>query len=149
MRGKILRVNLDGTVPSDSTLRRLLEAAATIRQFDEPTLAAVAGEEDVSGGFAQLCRLSVVRPGDHGLMLHDDARRILAGDSEGVAVVAVRTVPIVILLAVPCSAEGKGVISLLPVHRVIRAQQRIERRDWHARIRRQACPVAPGLRSEG
>lgn len=64
----------------DPTLRELLEACAVVRQFDEAMLAAVAGRADVSDAFARLCRLSVVRPAEHGLMLHDDVRRILVDD---------------------------------------------------------------------
>src|SRR5439155_556814 len=35
---------------------------------------------DVGAAFDRLCQLSVVRPAEHGLMLHDDVRRILADD---------------------------------------------------------------------
>lgn len=64
----------------DPRLRTLLDACSVVRHFDEPTLAAVSGMDDISGAFDQLCRLSVVRPSDHGLMLHEDVRRILAED---------------------------------------------------------------------
>lgn len=64
----------------DEGLRELLEGASMIRQFDEATLAAISGHEEITAAFDQLCRLSVVRPAEHGLMLHDDVRRALADD---------------------------------------------------------------------
>jgi hypothetical protein len=60
--------------------RELLEAGAVVRQFDESLLAEVAGRTDISEAFAELCHLSVVQPGRHGLLLHDDIRHILAQD---------------------------------------------------------------------
>ncbi|MBE3076365.1 MAG: PAS domain S-box protein, partial [Actinobacteria bacterium] len=65
---------------SDPLLRTLLDACAVVRHFDEPMLAAVSGIDDISSAFDQLCRLSIVRPSDHGLVLHEDVRRILAED---------------------------------------------------------------------
>ena len=65
---------------SDQDLRLLLEAAAVVRQFDEELLAAVVGKEDITAAFAALCRLSSIRPAEHGLMLHEDIRRILIED---------------------------------------------------------------------
>jgi energy-coupling factor transporter ATP-binding protein EcfA2 len=64
----------------DPRLRELLEGCAAVRQFDEATLAAVSGCDDVSAAFGQLCQLSFVSPAEHGLMLHDDVRRRLAED---------------------------------------------------------------------
>jgi hypothetical protein len=64
----------------DPDLREVLEACSVVRQFDEATLAATLGREDISVAFDRLCRLSVVRPCDHGLMLHDDLRRMLSED---------------------------------------------------------------------
>jgi hypothetical protein len=64
----------------DPRVQQLLEAAALVRHFDEGTLAAIAGEPAGPTAFASLCRLSVVRPAQHGLMLHDDVRRILAAE---------------------------------------------------------------------
>jgi DNA-directed RNA polymerase specialized sigma24 family protein len=64
----------------DPDLREVLEAGSVVRQFDEATLAATLGREDISVAFDRLCRLSVVRPSEHGLMLHDDLRRMLAED---------------------------------------------------------------------
>jgi DNA-directed RNA polymerase specialized sigma24 family protein len=64
----------------DPELREALEACSVVRQFDEATLAATLGREDISVAFDRLCRLSVVRPTEHGLMLHDDLRRMLAED---------------------------------------------------------------------
>jgi hypothetical protein len=64
----------------DSGLRELVEACAVVHQFDESTLTAISGREDVSGSFDQLCRLSVVKPSEHGLQLHDDVRRHVAAD---------------------------------------------------------------------
>ncbi|HEX2986760.1 MAG TPA: hypothetical protein VHS06_01090, partial [Chloroflexota bacterium] len=51
-----------------------------MRQFDEAALAAVVGDEDIGPAFARLCRMSVVRPMEHGLVLHDDVRRAIADD---------------------------------------------------------------------
>ena len=64
----------------DPELRELLEACAVVHQFDEPTLAAISGRDHVSTAFAQLCRLSIVKPSEHGLQLHDDVRQHLAAD---------------------------------------------------------------------
>ena len=64
----------------DQDLRILLEAAAVLRQFDEELLAAAAQKEDITAAFAALCRLSFVRPAQHGLTLHDEVRRILIED---------------------------------------------------------------------
>lgn len=61
-------------------LRSLLEAAAVVRQFDEELLAAVVGKDDITTAFAALCRLSSIRPSEHGLTLHGDIRRILIED---------------------------------------------------------------------
>lgn len=61
-------------------LRTLLEGVAILRQFDEPTLAYISPGEDISGAFARLCSLSIVRPGPHGLMLHDDVRGVIRED---------------------------------------------------------------------
>lgn len=65
---------------SDPRLRDLLEACMAVRQFDEATLAAVSGRDDITAEFEQLCQLSIVSPAEHGLMLHDDVRRLLAED---------------------------------------------------------------------
>jgi hypothetical protein len=64
----------------DPDLREALEACSVVRQFDEATLGATLGREDISLAFDRLCRLSVVRPSEHGLMLHDELRRMLAED---------------------------------------------------------------------
>jgi DNA-directed RNA polymerase specialized sigma24 family protein len=64
----------------DPAMREALEACSVVRQFDEATLAATLGREDISAAFDRLCRLSVVRPTEHGLMLHDDLRRMMAED---------------------------------------------------------------------
>ena len=64
----------------DPVLRDLLEAGAVVRQFDEATLVELTDRDDIGSAFAQLCQLSIVRPGGHGLMLHDDVRHILAQD---------------------------------------------------------------------
>jgi hypothetical protein len=64
----------------DPLLRELLEAAAVVRQFDETTLEALTGRSGISAAFDQLCQLTIVRPGQHGLLLHDEVRRILADD---------------------------------------------------------------------
>src|SRR3954465_11219425 len=64
----------------DPDLREVLEAGSVVRQFDEATLAATLGRDEISVAFDRLCRLSVVRPSEHGLMLHDDLRRMLAED---------------------------------------------------------------------
>src|SRR4029079_5674648 len=65
---------------ADPELAQLLEACSIVHHFDEPTLAAMTGTEDVSGAFAKLCSLSVVRAGDHGLTLHTDVRTAVADD---------------------------------------------------------------------
>src|SRR6185503_1209428 len=65
---------------SDPTLRELLEVCAVVRHFDEGLLAAVTGREEIGPAFAQLCRLSAVRPAEQGLLLHEDFRRALSGD---------------------------------------------------------------------
>lgn len=65
---------------SDPHLTELLEACALVRHFDEPTLQAITGIDDVTAPFARLCGLSFVRGGEHGLMLHDDVRQVLAED---------------------------------------------------------------------
>jgi hypothetical protein len=65
---------------NDPSLRNLLEACIAVRQFDETTLAAVSGQDNITSAFEQLCQLSIVSPAEHGLMLHDDVRRRLAED---------------------------------------------------------------------
>jgi len=65
---------------TDAEVRELLEAAAIVRRFDESTLAAVTGCDDIASAFGRLCQLSVLRPAEHGLMLHDEVRPILADD---------------------------------------------------------------------
>jgi DNA-directed RNA polymerase specialized sigma24 family protein len=57
-----------------------MEACSVIRQFDEQTLAAVSDRTDIGQAFDRLCRLSVVRPAEHGLSLHEDVQRIVADD---------------------------------------------------------------------
>jgi len=64
----------------DRDLRNLLEACLAVRQFDEATLEAVSGRDDISEAFGRLCQLSIVSPAKHGLMLHDDVRRRLTED---------------------------------------------------------------------
>ena len=64
----------------DPVLRELIEACSVLRQFDEQTLAAVSGRTEIGPAFDRLCRLSVVRPAERGLSLHDDVQRILADD---------------------------------------------------------------------
>ena len=64
----------------DQDLRIVLEAAAVLREFDEELLAAVADRVDITAAFAALCGLSFVGPAQHGLMLHDEVRRILIED---------------------------------------------------------------------
>ncbi len=65
---------------ADPRLRELIEASAVVEQFDQPTLEASVGQPARGDAFEQLCRLSAVRPAPHGLMVHDDVRRILAED---------------------------------------------------------------------
>jgi hypothetical protein len=65
---------------AETELRAALDAAAVVRQFDESTLLAVTGQSLQSATFARLCGLSFVRASEHGLMLHDDVRRILRDD---------------------------------------------------------------------
>ena len=72
-----LRGLVDELVKDAPDLRSMLDAAATVRQFDEPTLAAVTGLDDASKAFAQLCAVSFIRPAQHGLSLHEDVRRVV------------------------------------------------------------------------
>ncbi|HEY7598321.1 MAG TPA: hypothetical protein VH741_00210, partial [Candidatus Limnocylindrales bacterium] len=72
-----LRGLVDELLKDAPELRSLLEAAAVVRQFDEPTLAAVAELGDAGQPFAQLCAVSFVRPAQHGLTLHEDVRRVV------------------------------------------------------------------------
>jgi len=65
---------------ADPELARLLEACAVVHHFDEPTLAAMTGNDDVSNAFARLCSLSIVRAGAHGLSLHNDVGNAIADD---------------------------------------------------------------------
>ncbi|NNN19946.1 MAG: ATP-binding protein [Acidimicrobiaceae bacterium] len=65
---------------NDPVLRMLLEGAAILRQFDESTLASISPGKDISEAFTHLCALSIVRPGPHGLMLHDDVRGVIRDD---------------------------------------------------------------------
>jgi DNA polymerase III delta prime subunit len=64
----------------DPPLMTVLEACSVVRVFDEATLAAIAGQDDVTREFDRLCRLSIVKPAAHGLMLHDHIRTIIAKD---------------------------------------------------------------------
>jgi hypothetical protein len=72
-----LRSLVDELLKDAPDLRSLLEAAAVVRQFNEPTLAAVAGLDDAGQAFAELCAMSFVRPSQHGLTLHEDVRRVV------------------------------------------------------------------------
>jgi hypothetical protein len=64
----------------DDDLRCALEVASIVRQFDEATLVAISDRPIAPSTFDRLCRLSFVRPSEHGLALHDDVRRILNDD---------------------------------------------------------------------
>ena len=64
----------------DPEVRALLDACAVVRHFDEATLAEIAGLDDAGPAFDRLCRLSIVRPSDHGLMLHNDVSHFFAAD---------------------------------------------------------------------
>jgi hypothetical protein len=64
----------------NAELRELIEASGIVEQFDQSTLEAMIGKPTSASTFEQLCRLSIVRPAPHGLMLHDEVRRILADD---------------------------------------------------------------------
>jgi energy-coupling factor transporter ATP-binding protein EcfA2 len=77
VRGLVERLLRD---VDDPQLRELLQAAAVVRQFDEETLAALTGREPTGAAFDRLCRLSFVKPTEHGLTLHDDVRRLIAED---------------------------------------------------------------------
>jgi DNA-binding CsgD family transcriptional regulator len=63
----------------DVRLRELIEAAAVVREFDEGSLAAIAGGGHIDA-FEDLWHLSLVQPVEHGLTLHDDVRRIIEDD---------------------------------------------------------------------
>lgn len=65
---------------TDPQLVRLVEACSIVRHFDEPTLRAMTGSDDVGNAFGRLCALSVVRAGERGLMLHDDVRQVVVDD---------------------------------------------------------------------
>jgi hypothetical protein len=67
-------------VGDDPPLATALEACSVVRVFDEATLAAITGQEDVSRAFDRLCRLSIVKPASNGLMLHDQVRATIAKD---------------------------------------------------------------------
>jgi hypothetical protein len=75
-----LRGLVEELIKDAPDLASLLEAAAVVRQFDEPTLAAVAELEDAGKAFAELCAVSFVRPAQHGLTLHEDVRRAVVED---------------------------------------------------------------------
>jgi hypothetical protein len=64
----------------DADTRALLDACAVVRQFDQSLLEAVTGRQQTDEAFGRLCGLSVVRPGVHGLMLHEDVRRAIIED---------------------------------------------------------------------
>jgi hypothetical protein len=64
----------------DPALVSALEACSVVRVFDEATLSAITSEADVDGAFDRLCRLSIIRPSTHGLMLHEHVRAIIAQD---------------------------------------------------------------------
>ena len=64
----------------DADLVGLVEGAAIVRQFDEATLAAVTGRDEIGPSFGRLCQLSVVQPAERGMMLHDDVRRVIVDD---------------------------------------------------------------------
>jgi hypothetical protein len=78
----VVRVLIDrllDTVPT-SVHRAALEAAAQVRTLDEPLLAALLEQADVSDLFAWMRALPFVLPGHSGLHLHDLARDVLAAD---------------------------------------------------------------------
>jgi hypothetical protein len=64
----------------DPEVLAAVEAASVVRVFDEATLSAVTGQEDVSRAFDRLCRLSIIKPEPHGLMLDDHVREIIVKD---------------------------------------------------------------------
>lgn len=64
---------------ADPDLRELLEASTVLRHIDEAALAVLAGPA-AKRAFDRLWHLSVVQAAEHGLMLHDDVRRILVED---------------------------------------------------------------------
>ena len=64
----------------DAVLVRALEACSLVRVFDEATLAAMTQENDAALAFDRLCGLSVVKPTNHGLTLHDQVRSVIAED---------------------------------------------------------------------
>jgi DNA-binding CsgD family transcriptional regulator len=65
---------------TDPDLRALLDLYAVGHQLDEATLAAVGDRGDISAAFDELCHLSVLRPAEHGLVLREEARRLLSQD---------------------------------------------------------------------
>jgi hypothetical protein len=77
-----LRGLVDELIQDAPDLHTLLEAAAVVHQFDESTLAAVTGLDDVGQAFAELCAVSFLRPTQHGLTLHEDVRRVVIEELE-------------------------------------------------------------------
>jgi DNA-binding CsgD family transcriptional regulator len=61
-------------------IRMLLDVFAVAHQVDEAALVSIAENGDGAGLFDKLCRLSVLRPAEHGLSMHEDVRRLLAQD---------------------------------------------------------------------
>lgn len=72
-----LQAMVGDLLKDEPELQSLVEAAAVVRQFNEPILAAVAGLDAPDEAFAALCAMSFVRPTRHGLTLHDDVRRVV------------------------------------------------------------------------
>jgi DNA-binding CsgD family transcriptional regulator len=64
----------------DPAVRPLVSACAVIGRVDESTLAAVSGRVNDAATFNRLCRLSIMRPTRHGIIVQPEARRILAQD---------------------------------------------------------------------
>lgn len=62
----------------DEEVRSLLDVCAIVRQFDEMLLDEVSDAPNAAAAFDRLCNMSIVRPADHGLMLHEDVSRMLA-----------------------------------------------------------------------
>lgn len=59
------------------TMYPSLEAAATVRWFDQPILRAVTQQADVNTVYNELCRFPFARPRAEGFMLHDTVRETM------------------------------------------------------------------------
>jgi hypothetical protein len=66
----------------DPNLLSAVEASSAVRVFDEATLSAVTGQEDVGQAFDHLCRLSIIKPAAQCLTITSarSSRKIFVGE---------------------------------------------------------------------